>query len=492
MRQKGAYTNTRFTHLAVSLFFMFAFGWICPTWGEVTRQGVQAIGIFIGGTWMIANRFGMIAPSLLIMFAMVLTGYSSGDEIVSSSLGSPIVWQLIAIFILVFAVSDTGADAVLARWMISRKTLNGHPALFATVFFLAVATMSALASGLGAFLFAMAMVDSIAKTAGFEDRSQWKKAMYLGSVVCASIGGAVIPFKGLPMMVYSLMDSGLSQAGIRIDQMSYMASAIFAVVLVAIVFGLSMGPLFKAYPERLKSIDIASIAAGRQAAFTKRQTCALGLFLLGFLYPIATMCLPSDIPGLEIFSSIGQGTWFALIGVIMFFVHIDGKPLLEIDKAVGSAVQWGIIFAVCAFTSIGGMIADESLGVQGWLSDIMGAALGSMPFPVFIVCLVLFTLVLTNVFSNTATAVIVGTIIGPQLITYSLQLGINVSCIIPGIVVSACAAFLTMAAGGMAPVFLGSDAMKDSQRWVFTWGLLAIPIITVASSVVYLATSYLL
>lgn len=34
--------------LVVGLFFMFAFGHVCPTWGPVTPLGVSMIGIFIG------------------------------------------------------------------------------------------------------------------------------------------------------------------------------------------------------------------------------------------------------------------------------------------------------------------------------------------------------------------------------------------------------------------------------------------------------------
>ena len=58
--------------------------------------------------------------------------------------------------------------------MISRKALNGHPILFTCVFMIAVTTLGALASALGAFLFSVAMVNSIAESVGYDDKSQWK------------------------------------------------------------------------------------------------------------------------------------------------------------------------------------------------------------------------------------------------------------------------------------------------------------------------------
>lgn len=492
IEKKETYTTKQIVNLVISLFFMFVFGWICPTWGEVTRQGVQAIGIFIGGIWMFATRFGMVAPSLLIIFAMIFTGYNTGDKIIGATLGSSVVWQLIIIFVVLYAVTESGADAVLARWMISRKAFNGKPRLFTSVFFLAATVLGAIASALGAYLFSIAMVDSLAKTAGYEDHSQWKKAMYTGSIVCASIGGGILPFKGMALMIFSLMQTGLLEAGVQIDQVSYMASAALAGVLVAICFGLAIKPLFRADLSKLAAVDVAAVTAEGGTHFSKRQGWSLGLFFIGFAYSIVMVFLPKSIPGYATFASIGQGMWFAFMVVLMFLIHIDGKPLLKPDQAMGKAVHWGIVLAVCAFTSIGGMVSDEALGVRGWLAGIMSALLGNMPLVVFVFVLVILTLLMTNVFSNTATAVIIGTIIGPLLATYGLTLGINVSCLIPAIVMSALCAFLTMAAGGSAPLYLGTETMRDKPSWVFKYGLWVFPIVAVPSTLAYVLLAYIL
>lgn len=65
------------------------------------------------------------------------------------------------------------------------------------------------------------------------------------------------------------------------------------------------------------------------------------------------------------------------------------------------------------------MIANEELGIRNLLSMIMNHVFGNMPFPLFVVILVAATLLCTNVFSNTATAVIIGTVVGPFLIKYA-------------------------------------------------------------------------
>ncbi len=385
-QKNNAYTKKQLIHLAISFFFIFIFGAFCPTWGGITRPGVQAIGIFIGGIWLIANRFGMIIPSFIIMFAMLLTGFTDGTAIIQTTLGSPTVWQLIIIFVLLFALTESGADSVLARWMISRKALNGRPVLFTCVFMIAVTTLGALASAIGAFLFSVAMVNSIAESVGYDNNSQWKKAMTTGALIASSVGGGILPFKGMAMMIYNLLAPGLLEAGVEIDQISYLVAATVSGLFISVSFGLCLKPLFRVDFSKMKDADVASICAHGGTSFNKRQAVTFFIFLVGIAYSI-----------------------------------------------------------VC-----------------------------------------------TNVFSNTATAVIIGTVVGPFLIKYATTIGINPSCIIPAIVMSALCAFLTMAAGGSAPLYLGSDCMKDDPKWVWSYGLLIFPIVTITSSVAYILCAYLL
>ena len=491
-RRSNAYTKKQLLHLAISFCFIFLFGAFCPTWGGITRLGVRAIGIFIGGIWLIANRFGMVIPSFIIMFAMLLTGYTDGTTIIQTTLGSPTVWQLIIIFVLLFALTESGADSVLARWMISRKALNGHPVLFTCVFMIAVTTLGALASALGAFLFSVAMVNSIAESVGYDDKSQWKKAMTTGALIASSVGGGILPFKGMAMMIYNLLAPGLLETGVEIDQISYLVSAIVSGLFISVSLGLCLKPLFRVDFSKMKDADVASICAHGGTSFNKRQSVTFLIFLVGIAYSVVMIWLPKSMPGYDIINGIGQGFWFVLMLILMALIHIDGEPLLNVERAMGKAINWGIVMCVCAFTAIGGMIANEELGIRNWLSMIMNHVFGNMPFPLFVVILVAATLLCTNVFSNTATAVIIGTVVGPFLIKYATTIGINPSCLIPAIVMSALCAFLTMAAGGSAPLYLGSDCMKDDPKWVWSYGLLIFPIVTITSSLAYILCAYLL
>lgn len=438
-----------------------------------------------------ANHFGLIMPSLLVMIAILSTGYTSSSEILATTLGSETVWQLITLFVLLYALSESGAERVLARWMISRKAFNGRPILFSGVFLAAITILAALVSALGSYLFGIALVDSIAATAGYEDKSQWKKAMITGVLVSSSIGSGILPFKGMALLIYNLMAVNLGEAGVMIDQSSYMISAAFTGLLVCLVYTLALKPLFRVDFSRLKSIDVAAICADGGISFNKRQLGASIVFLVGIIYALFPY-LPESIPFYNSLSYIGQGFWFALAVVLLDVIRIEDEPILKIEQSMSKAVNWGVILGVCAFTSIGGMISNEELGIREWLTQLVNIAFGDVSFPIFVFILIFLTLLLTNVLSNVATSVIIGTLAGPFLIQYGLNMDINVSCIIPGIVMPALCAFLTMAAGGSAPLFLATDCMKDDPKWIWTYGLILFPLVALSSSASCLFCAYLL
>jgi di/tricarboxylate transporter len=485
-------SNISVIHLMISLFFMFIFGRICPTWSTVTRMGVQGISILIGAIWLISNRFGLVFTSFVGMFAVVASGYLTGNAILATTLGSDVVFQLILVFVFVYAISETGADAVLARWMISRKSLNGKPVLFSVVFMISITLLAAIVSSLGAFMFSVAMINSIAKATGYEEKSQWKKTMMTGAICTSSIGGAILPFKGLSLLIFNMFTVGIKASGIQINQVAYMGSALIAGLLFSLAFGLSVGPLFRVDFAKLREADVAAITREGGTKMNKAQVIVMLSFFVGFLYSIAMIWVPKTSPNYPMLAGVGQGFWFMIILVGLSLIHIDGKPIINIDQIIGKAVNWGIVFAVCLFTVVGMMIADKTVGIQSWLGNILAGVFGNMSFPVFMITLVLATILLTNFFSNTATAVIIGTLTAPFILQYATSAGINPNAVIPAVVMSASCAYLTMGAGGSSPLYLGLDCMKGENKWVWTYGLIALILEVGTTTGAFILCSYIM
>lgn len=113
--KKRESTSVYYLKLIIGLFLMFGFGHICPTWGGITQVGVMALGIFIGVVFLIVTGYGLVMPSLVGMFALLLTGFYSSNAMIAATTGSATVFQLILVYALCQAVVECGAGEVMAK-----------------------------------------------------------------------------------------------------------------------------------------------------------------------------------------------------------------------------------------------------------------------------------------------------------------------------------------------------------------------------------------
>lgn len=113
---------------------MFGFGYVCPTWGSVTRMGVQYLGILIG--WIVMCAFGipMSMASVMSIAACALPGYYTAATVITGSIGSSFTVQALFIFVLVYVFEESGTGEFLVRWILSRRFINGRPYLFTACF----------------------------------------------------------------------------------------------------------------------------------------------------------------------------------------------------------------------------------------------------------------------------------------------------------------------------------------------------------------------
>lgn len=486
MGKKVKYTNRDIVYLVLGLLLLFVVGRLVPLGGGISRLGMEAICIFVGGILLISTGFGMIGPCLLIILAIIFSGYMTGDEIIAGTLGTGTVWQLFAVFLLVYALTESKADGVLARWILSRKSFAGKPILFTTVFFLTVSVLATIGSALASFLFAMTVMDAIADTIGYDNESLWKRAMATGIIICSSVGGGVLPFKGLAALIFNMFESSAYESGITINQIYYWIPAGITALLVPLLYAVLMPTVMRIPLDNLKNLEINNLIKKEEIRFSKRQAVTLFFVLVGLSYSIFPFII-TPLNNSIIYSGIGQGFWLILMFVLLAAIHIDGAPLVNAEDVFRKSIHWDIILSVCAFTVAGGMISDPELGIRNILAEVVGKVFSDLPVPVFVFLIAFVSVVCTNFFSNTATAIIISTIVFPFVIDSGSRYGLNISCIIPAIVIPSLSAFLTVAAGGSAPIFHALPCIESKQGWLWKNAiilLLCIALPTTLSSVV--------
>lgn len=120
-------SKSKMIQTVISLLIMFVAGYFIPTWGPVTRMGVQYLCIMIGWIYMSIVTGGLLLSSVIALTACVIPGYYTAASIVSTTLGNSITLLMIFIFIMVYIFQKTQTGEFLVRWLLSRKVVNGRP-----------------------------------------------------------------------------------------------------------------------------------------------------------------------------------------------------------------------------------------------------------------------------------------------------------------------------------------------------------------------------
>lgn len=477
------------TKLVIGLFCMFGFRYVCPTWADVTPVGVAAVGIFIGVVLLMSSGFGLLFPSIIGMFAMQMTGFYNSDTIVTGSFGSGTIYQLIIIYALCQALLSSGAADVIARWFISRKFTKGRPMLFTFMFLLCAVYVGAVLE-IGGVVFYYALLEAICKQLGYDENGKWYKRMVMGVNTCTCVGFPLIPFKGLPLLIFGTLASVLSTLGYTVNYAVYMLSSLALSTVFVTIYVLIMRFVWKVDMSKLKDLDVDQLVG--EVKMNRQQAVISIAFVVAILYPVIQIFLPADSGFAAWYNSISTGTWFGVILAALCIIRVDGKPVVNGMKALSEGVDWGIIFSTGMFSLLGSMISNPDMGIRAWLNGILSMVVGNMPFPFFLLLIITITVVVTNFFSSAATGIIVSTLSAPFLADFAASIGINPSVVGCAIVSSAMFAYLTMAASGTSPLFLAHNAVKEDNKLVWGVGSFLIVVFILISWMVHTCLAYIL
>lgn len=457
--------------LFIGVFLMFICGSLIPTWDSVSRLGVQTICIFLAMVFYASTGVSFIFSSTLALFAIQLTGYLSGAEIIAMTWGGSMIYQLILVYALCQGIVDCGAGDIIARYLITRKWAQGKPMMF--TFMLQMASIFAGAFlGLGGIVFYYKILDVIRQELGYAEDSDWMKFNVLGVYISACVGMSVIPYKGIPLIVFGSLNAMIAQFGIQINFILYMISMLVFGLLAAFIYCLLLKYVFRVDMSGLIQLDITRMEGMSNLKMNSQQKTVTAAFGVAILYGVVVAVLPSGNAVSDFIGSITQTTWFALCLGVLCVIQINGSPAINSKSAFGKGVDFNTIFAMCGFSLIGSVISAPEAGIQNWLSQLLGDILGNMAFPWFFLMVLLFTIVVTNVMSNTAVGMLAVALVAPFLGQYVQGSGVNVTMFAGGFMMADMYAFLTPSACGSAPILHGQKSIMLDKKFLWTKGLI--------------------
>ena len=488
--QAKYYTPKQIVYLIIGLFFFFIFGYVCPTWSAVTPVGVKLVGVFLGWVFMMISGFGLMIPSLLAFLSMLLTGFYAPTDVMAGFANS-VPLQCMFGMALIYAFSQTKGDEVVVRYLISRKFLNRHPVRFLLMFNLAI-TLISVFMDVGGMLLGFAFVNSIAAVLGYEEDSNWKRFM-LTTVLVLSMGATnVLPFKPGALLTLGAFNGALGESASLINSTKYIIITLINVFLLAVALALLTKPLFRIDLSKMKELDVEQLVTGADSVRLNRKQAISGVVMLvGFLFPVVQMLFPADSGIYVWMNGFGQIFFMAFLLAVLEIIRVDGQPICKAADAFSKGILWDVIIAIIAIVLISGAMSNDASGIGLWIGAIFGELLGNTSFPILLLMITVLCGVVTQIFSNTATMVIVSTVLAQFLIPLA-ESGVDIT-VFPAIIAQVSQiGVLTPAASGFAAMLLGLPALQAQPKWIFKSGTVVMLVYIVIAVPVGVLWGYIL
>ena len=358
--------------------------------------------------------------------------------------------------------------------------MNGRPYLFTAFFFIAVIVIGAVIGSFGIILLALALLTAISEVAGIEKKSDWLRFLLLSTVALSGTTEVFFPFKPYSMLYMSIFDAQLNTIGAACDSNTWLiTSAVMAVLSFAVLMFL-VRFVFKFDLTKMKDLDVSLLQTEEFKHMNKKQVIVLVSVILTFFYPFFLMLLPKESAVYTLLNNIGQYLFMGFVICLLCIIHVDGEPVVEVNDVFKNGTNWQIIFAVGAVIAIGGAMASDDCGVAAWLLSIFQGIFGNMSIVAIAAIVSLLSCVITQFFSNSATAILFLTALAPLAVVL-YQNGINVSVLPALIGTGTLTACLLPSGSGQSAIMLGSDFFADDgQQWAFSKGLVILIGITAA------------
>lgn len=473
-------SKSKMIQTVIALLIMFVAGYIVPTWGSVTRMGVQYLCIMIGWIYLSIVTSGLLLSSVVALTACVIPGYYTVSSLVSATLGNSISMLMIFIFIMVYIFQKTKTGEFLVRWLLSRKVVNGRPYLFTAFFFLAIIIIGSVIGSFGIILLAIAILSAIAEVTGMDKKDDWFRFLLLSTVALSGTTEVLFPFKPYSVLYMSIFDAQLNTIDAACDGNTWLITAIIIAVLSFVFLMILARFVFKFNLKAMEELDVSVLQTDEFKKMSKKQVIVLVSVILTFFYPFFLMLLPEESGIYSFLNNIGQTLFMGFVICLLCIIQVDGEPIAEVGDVFKNGTSWQIIFAVGSVLAIGGALAADACGVASWLLSIFQGVFGGMSIVTVVIIVCLLSCIITQFFSNSATAILFLTALAPLAVVL-YQDGINVSVLPALIGTGTLTACLLPSGSGQSAIMLGTDIFADDgQQWALSKGVIIMVAITLA------------
>lgn len=459
----------------VGVVIMFGFGFIPPI-APITEMGMRVLGIFLGMIYLY-SACDVNWPSLLGIIGLSVIGYCSLSQAAAGSLGHSVVFQSFTAYIVAGSLNFYGVTEQIARWMLSRKALKGHPYMFTYIIYLSLMFICIFTSSLAMIILYWAIFDGICKVLDYRKGDKFVTSTIVGIALAFVVGGAVAPIRGWQLSLLQLWGETIAPLSVA----KFMAVTIPAALLCMAGYLFYQVKILKVDYTKIVEFDTTSLQSAEK--MDTRQKKLLWVAAIVFFFVFLAALLPQSFPIYDLIANkISAAGFFALGAAYLAVASLGGKEsLINFTAVAGKCVQWNVLLMIGGTMVVASALTNESTGIMAFVSQYLGGVFeGRGSWFLLFVAMILTTL-LTNAASNIA----IGTAMIPILAPFIASTGANATAV--GIMMIWLVNMGLILPGASAPVGLihGNEQLTHGEAYKFSCiGMLIIFIVTIPLAVI--------
>lgn len=435
---------------------------VIPTSG-LTGSPKQVAGVALWmAVWWVTEAIPLAATSLLPLVAFPLLGVEAVKN-VAPNYGEHMIFLFLGGFVVALAIEQSGAHRRLA--LATVRTLGGTPRRLVWGFMIATAVLSMWLSNTATTLMMLPIAAAVADR--MEDATAAMR-LFLGVAFGAGIGGLGTLVGTPPNLVLVGMAPNLVP---DLPQITFGGWMLFGVPLVMVLLPIAGLLLTRGLGRGPDVGEVLRDEAARLGAMTpaeRRSLLLLGVTALAWITRSDLRFGAFSVPGWsrllanpKMVSDAVPAVAAALAATIIPAGGGSGRPLITWDE-VRHGVPWGVLLLFGGGFALADGVHES--GLDSWLANQLHGLAG---LPVFVVVLavVLVTIGITNLTSNTATA----TLMMPVMAALATAIGEPPYLLMVAATVAASCAFLLPVATPPNAIVMASG--RVTARDMFAEGL---------------------
>ncbi|MFQ6860276.1 MAG: SLC13 family permease [Beduini sp.] len=453
-----------YIHFLIGMAIMIAFRFIpLGVLPNVTEVGLQVMGVFIGTIYLWSTIDPTVA-SLASIFMLTFTSFSTSNNVLMSCFGNPTVVQLLFLMIFMGGLTNRRLTVYIARWITTRKMIEGRPWVFTFVMLLGTYVMSVFIGAFAPIFLFWPVLYGIFEEVGFKKKDTYPKLMIIGIVIAALIGFPVPPYmsNGLALLgnyrgLLNNFPTLMGMEGVLVSDASYFIGCFTLGLLLIVATVLIIKFIFRPDVSPLKKISIEMLEKNPLPPMSMAQK-VYGIFLCVFIF---IMLVPSLLPNVPILSFLNKNSLVMplVLTCILTLLEFDDGPVLKLNEVMGKDFAWATFFLCTSAILLGSVLTNEATGITAFLNAVLSPIFSGMSGMMFTIVLLLMAIILTNICNS----LVIGMILQPVALTYCVNAGVNPAPIITLLIFTVLlSAACTPAASPFAAMMFGNKEYLSS------------------------------